>query len=277
MLACLAGIFGSAIWGLADRPKVRAVSLDRQWLRLSPVHPQALEFLHAEQERISAVATIGRRRLVRTTWLHRYPLRLLAAQTRNPLLLLRIILMKLLRSKLLVRESYHYSEAEKRQPAELCQPLQVAINAWQQHHPDWQVIEAEHLPCPGGDLLVESAVLAPPALEHTLTISRAWMEQAADRAANHHHFLTRFDDGTAIRTHDRPFLDLHIPGLTERRASGSPEAVYQNHLAALCGRIPAAPENCAALHETIAAFRESFDQALTAAGYQGAPRGIDGC
>jgi hypothetical protein len=268
ILALFACILGNAVWGIIDRPKVRARPADTQWLRLAPIHPQALDFLRTEQDRISMAETIDRKRRVRTAWLHRYPLRLLVGQTRHPLLLLRIALMKLLRSRLLVRESYHYSEAEKRQPAELCPPLQSALKAWLEIHPDWQVIEAEHLPCPAGDLTVESVILAPPALEHTLTINRAWMEQAADRATNHYLFMTRFGDGSALRTHDQPFLDLHLPGISDRRAHGNPDAVYQNHLAALNGRTPAAPANRAALLAQIAAFKETFDQALTAAGYQ---------
>jgi hypothetical protein len=276
LVAFLIGVFGCAIWGIIDRPKVRATTVDGEWLRLAPIHPQAIEFLRVEQDRISTVQNTGRKRLVRTSWLHRYPLRLLIGQTRNPLLLLRIILMKTLRSKLLVRESYHYSEAEKRQPYELCPALQDGLNSWLENHSNWHIIEAEHLPCPAGDLTVESVTFASPGFEHTLTINRAWMEQAADRAENHHHFMTRFADGSAIRTHDRHFLDLHIPGITERRTSGNPDAVYQNHLAALNGRIPAAPENLAALLAHIAAFKETFDKALTAAGYQSEARETGG-
>ena len=272
MLACFAGIFGCAIWGLIDRPKVRATAVDGGWLHLAPIHPQALEFLRAEQDRLSAVESTARKRLVRTTWLHRYPLRLLTGQTRHPLILLRIVLMKFLRSKLLVRESYHYSEAEKRHPSGLCAPLQLAMNAWLENHPDWQFIDAEHLPCPGGDLMVQSAILASPGLEHTLSITRAWMEQAADRAVNHHHFMTRLEDGATVRTHDQPFLDLQLPGFTERGARGEPEAVYQNHLASLGGRMPAAAGSRAALLERIEQLKAAFDQALTAAGYQSEAR-----
>ncbi len=83
--------------------------------------------------------------------------------------------------------------------------------------------------------------------------------------------MTRFADGSSIRTHDHPFLDLRIPGLTERRASGKPDAVYQNHLAALNGRTPAAPENLATLLAQIETLKAAFDRALTAAGYQSEP------
>ncbi len=182
------GIIAHMVWGIIDRPKVRAITVDRNWLRISPIHPRALGFLHAEQDRISAAETTGRKRLVRTTWLYRYPLRLLIGPSRNPLVLLNITLMKFLRSKLLVRESYHYSEAEKRQAADLSPPLRIAVETWLDNHPDWQFADAEHLTSPAGDLIVESATLATAGLGHTLAITRAWMEQAAGRAVNQHHF-----------------------------------------------------------------------------------------
>jgi hypothetical protein len=230
-----------AAWALFDRSKLKIESAAPGWLKISQLHPGALSFLRHLEE-TPALSSPTKKRQIRTAYFHRYPLRMLIGHLRNPLLVLNITLLKLLRSPLLVREVWHYSEAEKVPLENLCDPLREATESWLADHPSWAFVTAERLPSPAGDLVTETATLASPGLEHCMNFSRSWMEQRANKGITAISFLTWLADGTLVRTHDHPQLASLDPMVIHHRASGPPDRVYQSHLRHLAGRpvLPAA-------------------------------------
>ncbi len=229
----LALIAALAVWAFFDRPKYKIHAADPGWLRITPIHPTALEFLgsiEAAENLQLAGNPLPRRRLVHTTYYWRYPLRLLIGHhIRNPLVILRAVLMKLLRSRLLVRDSYHFSEAVDIPLEKLAPPLREAVESWLAAHPGWTFIEGEHLPSPAGDLMSETACLAAPGLDHCAQVSRAWLNQRPEKGVNHFRFITWLEDGSYLTTCDQPFLVLSNAHL-HYRASGAPESVFQSHM-----------------------------------------------
>lgn len=259
-----------ALWAVLDRPKFRIKAASPGWLRIFPIHPGAFEFLAAEELRLSSLhAAGGRKRLIRHTYLNRFPLRLLVGRhRRNPVLILRLALMKLLRSSLLVRESYHFSETEHRPLDGLAAPLREAAAAWLETHPGWRFFAGEHLPSPAGDLTIESAVIASGDRAHVLRITRAWMEQAPAGADNQYTFATWVSGGLVVRTHDRPFLRLPHRSATDHEASGTPDQILDAHLRNLGAQMTDAAPDDETLHARLLEEKQESDDLLTAGGYQ---------
>jgi hypothetical protein len=269
--ACALLIVGMGIWAFLDRPKYKLHSADPGWLRITPIHPQALAFLHAieaEEEQLRANAPLPRKRLVRTVFYHRYPLRLLIGhRIHNPLFILQCAVMKLLRSRLLVRDSYHFSEAEEVPLEKLCPSLREAAQSWLDSHPGWSFITGERLPSPAGDLVIENTVLASPCLEHCASISRAWLEQRESKGVIHFTFRTWFADGTHASTYDQPFLVLD-PTNAAYRASGPPEHIWQAHLRHLSTHPISPASDPAELRARLLHEKEETDRLLTEKGFQ---------
>ncbi len=264
------------LWALFDRPKFKIRAADPGWLRITPVHPKALEFLstiEADEMQQHESADQPRKRLIRTVYLHRYPLRMLIGRMhRNPLMILQIALMKLFRSRLLVREFFHHSEATETSQESLCLPLREACDSWLASHPDWIFVSAERLPSPAGDLIVETAHLAAPGLEHCLRIARAWMQHTPQKSNNQFTFITWIDDGTEhISTCDQPYLALKSPQF-HHRAKGDSEAVYQAQLGHIVGFMIHRPQDIAALLELLRIDREETDRLLEEQKFQSAVR-----
>ena len=73
----IACIFGIAIWSVFDRPKTRIRNGPGGWLQITGAHPAAIGFLRGVEEETARKTdgSASRKRLIRTVYLHRYPLR----------------------------------------------------------------------------------------------------------------------------------------------------------------------------------------------------------
>jgi hypothetical protein len=265
------GIIGLAIWGIFDRPRTKTRSEAPGWMRITGIHPDALNFLLAEEQAIrllEASRPPGRKRLVRTVFYHRFPLRLLIGNHyRNPLVVLRAVLMKFFRSSLLVRETYHFSEAVEVPLQDLCEPLRQAAESWLASHPDWSFVSAERLNSPAGDLMIEHALVASPGLEHCARINRVWLEQKPGMGSNQFTFITWLADGNHFSTLDQPYLPLKNPHL-HQRASGTPEEVYQAHLRGTAALAVSPSRDHSELLARLQQEKEESDRLLTDKGFQ---------
>lgn len=265
-------ILALAIWAVIDSPKSRIKATSSGWLRISPIHPDALNFLMSREEARNlreAALPPGRKRRIRTIYLHRYPFRvLLGKRAPNPFIIMRIALMKLLRSRLLEREAFHFSEAVETPLENLCPPLRAAIESWHAIHPDWIFLTGEHLPSPANDLMVESATLASPGLEHCVHINRVWMEQNPEKGSTLVSFSTWLADDTVVHTHDHPLPPLQDPHLRHYRASGPPERVFEAHLRNLAGETTRPSPDLPSLLARFQSSKEQIDHLLTKAGLQ---------
>jgi hypothetical protein len=264
-------IIALAIWSLMDRPKIRTKAESPGWMRISRVHPDALSYLMAEEQQgmqQEEVGPIHRKRLVHTVYYHKYPLRMLIGhRIWNPLAIFQITIMKFLRSKLLVRPAYHFSEAEKLPLEKLCPPLQQSIASWLAGHGDWSYVIGDHLTSPAGDLTVENAVLASPDRMHCIQFTRAWLEQKPEKGVTQYHFMTWLADGKHVTTHNHPCLSLSNPHL-HHRAKGNPDQVFSAHLKNLSGLEPSAAMDIPELLERLEREKEETDLLLTEKGYQ---------
>jgi hypothetical protein len=269
-------LVANIIWSIFDRPSTRSESGPSGWLRIYRVHPEAMIKLRAieAEERAKAAESPGQRKpLIRTSYYYKYPISiLLGTRAINPIFILIIILMKLLRSKRLVRETFHFSEATEISGDQLNPTLREKIDAWRKHHPDWSLLQAQRLPSPAGDLTVESATLVSPGLEHTLHFSHTWMEQKQSTSTCLFEFHTFTKPSGKIHTTHMPLLNLNRPHVDSARVKGSEEVVFQAHLARCANHELDAPADRAEWLARIDRERSEIDDLLEAAGYHGPVR-----
>jgi hypothetical protein len=265
-------LVGLAIWNLLDQPKPRAKADVPGWLRFPNIHPDALAYLRErEAEHLASMQAMpaGRSRLIRNAYYHRYPLRmLLGKRIYNPLAIVQVVLMKLFRSPLLVRKIYHFSEADKMPLAELSTKIRKQVDAWMANHADWTWIDGERLPSPLGDIMVDTAILAAPGLEHCVCFHYVWSPLKPYAGTVSVKFLSYSINGTSIWTQDHPHLDLKLPNVEEHRAGGSPERVFQAHLRNCEGHMIRGPGSAEELLRRIEEEKEITDRILTERGYQ---------
>lgn len=264
-------IIGLALWIFLDQRKAKTLTGPPGWLRISPVHPEALAYLRElehEARQQAAALPAPRKRLVRTMYYHRFPLRMLLGKRLNPLLALRIVLMKWLRSPLLEREVYHHSETESVTTEQLCPPLRAALDAWLALHPDWLWIDGGYFPSRLGDTQVHSTTLASPGLQYSVCITHAWSPLRPDGANTSHAFGAWLEDAAFIRTCDSPQLALKSPRLKTFRASGTPEEVFQAHRLNCAGLPISPPLDLEDLLSRIRRQKEEIDRLMTESGYQ---------
>lgn len=270
--ATVLGLIALAIWNTVDKPRPVAKADQPGWLRFRNIHPDALAYLRErEAEYLESVRINppGRSRLVRTSYYHRYPLRmLLGKRIYNPFAFIQIGLMKLFRSPLLVRKTYHYSESEKLPLEELSISLRKKVDAWLAQNEDWTFIAGERLPSPLGDITVETAILAAPGLEHCACFHYVWSPLKPHAGTVSVKFLSYSINGTSIWTQDHPHLDLNLPKVEEHRASGSPPRVFQAHLRNCEGHMIRGPGSAEELLRRIEDEKEITDRILTERGYQ---------
>lgn len=266
----IAVMAGCTVWAILDRPPARSLPGPPGWMRISPLHPEAIRFLSALQAEADVdPATDGNaRRKIRTTWFYKFPLAMLLGSRRNPLAVFNLILAKLLRSHLLTRDTYHFSEAAPTALAEISAPLQERIRYWISAHPDWSYQAGTRLISPDGDIVSETAHLAPATLEHDLCITCSWNLAAPGRMIFQNSFLTWLPDDAHISTHDHPFIFLDDSKSRSFRARGGMEQVYQAHLRHCAGEALDPPTDSATRAARILALQEESDQHLTALGYQ---------
>lgn len=279
VIGCFIGsvlaIIGLAIWASRASSFAKTLAGPPGWMRISPVHPQALDFLQAmETERVREGQQKGEagKRRVRTAYLHRYPLRMLLGKTIHPLRVLRLALMKLLKSKFLEIEFYHYSEATKISYGELYPTLQAAVDSWLGAHADWRWLDGESNASAAGNLNVHTAVLSSPDLAHTAAFSCAWTPARSGPATPYLHFNSYQMGGTLVRTHDHRFLPLPHSNMRMFRASGGQEDVFQAHLENCRGQAIAPPLDADDLLARIEVAKEEMDELLTEGGFQGEVR-----
>lgn len=270
--ATVLGLIALAVWNAVDKQRPIAKADQPGWLRFRNIHPEALAYLRErESEYLESIhsAPRGRSRLVRKTYYHRYPLRmLLGKRIFNPLAFIQIGLMKLFRSPLLVRETYHYSEAEKLPLEELSVSLRKQVDAWLAQEADWTFIAGERLPSPLGDITVDTAILAASGLEHCVCFHYVWSPLKPYAGTVSVKFLSYSINGTSIWTQDHPHLDLNLPNVEEHRANGSPPRVFQAHLRNCEGHMIRGPGSAEELLRRIEDEKEITDRILTERGYQ---------
>lgn len=246
-------------------------------MRIAPVHADALLFLMLIENRQRQEPTAqpeARKRLVRTSYFHLYPLRILLGNKKNPLILIRIALMKLMRSRLLERETYPFSEAEPTPAGRLCEPLREAIQAWSLLHPDWFFLSGERLPSPSGEVTVESATLTAPDLAHSAFITHAWAAMRPEQGVTQFSFGTWLTDGSLIRTNDHPFIELSNPRVHEARTKGAPERVFLAHLQRCAGQPLSPARDSEELHARILQANEESDRLTTEMGLHSEAREV---
>ncbi len=269
----VAVILGVAIWSWIDgRPGYRIRDGVQGWFSISPIHPDALAFLNnreAERKSTENKDSEPKKWRIRTVYYYRYPLRmLLGKRIFNPLAFIQIGLMKLFRSRLLVRETYHYSESEKLPLEALSISIRKQVDAWFAQHGEWTFIAGERLPSPLGDITVDTAILAAPGLEHCVCFHYVWSPLKPHAGTVSVKFLSYSINGTSIWTQDHPHLDLNLPNVEEHRASGSPPRVFQAHLRNCEGHMIRGPGSAEELLRSIEDEKEITDRILTERGYQ---------
>jgi hypothetical protein len=271
-------LLANALWAMFDRPSTRSESGPDGWLRIRKVHPAAmakLRKIEAEQQQQAATAAPHRKRLVRTSYYHKYPLAsLLGTRRINPLQILVIALMKLLRSKRLERETFHFSEAAEIPEANLSDSLQQKIQSWRARHPDWPLLQANRLPSPAGDLTVESATLVSPGLEHSIHFIHTWLEQKSSTSTCMFEFHTFIKPGGKIYTTHMQLIQLPRPHVDAARVKGSEEEVFRAHLTRCARHEIDAPADRAELLERIHREKLEIDDLLEAGGYHGPTREV---
>jgi len=265
-------LFGLIGWALLDREKLRVRAGPPGWLRIDGVHPGALAKLR-EMERETHDRVISdppaRKRLVRTSYFHRYPLGILIGRNwKRPLLVLNIVLMKLLKSRLLERELYHFSESEEIPPDQLGEPLGKFANDWLSGRPGWILVSAKHLPSPAGDLLMDTVLLASPGFEHCMTVNHVSLTRNHGKGTMETTFLTWLGDERVISTSDHASLKLGIPRVSGFRASGSPAQVFATHLKHCEGHVISAAGDASRLTGRILRLMEEVEVLLIEAGLQ---------
>ena len=279
LVSCGMGLFvANVIWSMMDRRKSRLTAGPPGWLRITRVDPQALAELaglEAEERAKAASDAAPRKRLVFTSYYHKYPLAaLLGSRRKNPLSVILIALMKLLRSKRLERESFHFTEAREIHEEDAHEKLRERIQSWRAAHPDWSILLMEQLPSPAGDLMLQSAIMTSPDLAHALCLHHSWLEQKPASGTGEFLFLTWLADGKLASTTHMALLPIHRPNVDTVKVSGTEEEVFRAHLARCpYGKIDAAvsPEHLLEryLHE-----KEEISRLLENEGFRGPTREV---
>lgn len=266
------------VWAALDRPKTRSESGPAGALRIRNVHPEAmakLRKIEAEERAKNAEATVSRKRRVFTSFYHKFPLEsLLGKGRKNPLTILVVVLMKLLRSKRLEREGFEFTEAVEIGEDELNETLRAKTAAWRAAHPDWTSFLMEKLPSPGGDLMVQTVLLASPGFEHAACFHHSWLERKPTAGVSEFSFLTWLKDEKILCTTPMPLLPLERPDVDTARVRGTEEEVFRAHLAR-CSRCEINPATSPAeLRERFQQERRDIGALLEAAGLRGPTREI---
>lgn len=271
-------VLGLAVWTFLDRTPAKSLSGPPGWMRISPVHPDALRFLAALQQQeeeaaaAQALATAAAdtlpHRKRRTIWFHKYPLAMLIGNRRNPLAILDIALAKLFRSPLLTREAWHFSDAMPTPAGDLCMETREEIGAWTTAHPDWILRTSDKIIFPDGAIILESVHLAPPSFEHDLSFTCSWNAANPAQRNLQRTFLSWTADGKRILTADHPRVALDDPTLDVHRVKGNLAELHQAHLRHCAGKPLDPPRDEADRAARVSSLHEETDRHLTRLGYQ---------
>lgn len=267
-------ISGLAIWSAVRDSRLRPDALEDGWIRLKSIHPEALRFLQAEQDRLDLAAAPEPTRspLTIRVFLHRFPLPfLLDGQFHKVFLCLRIAWLKWTRSPRFERIMAHHSEARAIDRSELHPRLSESAVSWLNAHPDWHFVHAESLVTPQGDATTQTVILTRHDRLVTLRLTRTWLEIRPEKGRIGHGFLTRLTGGILVCTIDQAFLNM--PGSQDilHRFRGKPEAGLRQHLARIHEAITHPPASDAELLDDLRTEKETGERLLIANGLQSAP------
>lgn len=247
-------ILALGIWSVCDNPKYKFKQFSPRWLSIAPLHPKATEYLQQlEFTELSALAQAESipNRQVRTMYLYRFPLRMLLHTNRNPLIIIKIILMKYLRSLRLERLFYAESEATELSFDELSPTLRETCDRWFALHSDWIFVQASFLDSPLRDLQTETAAIASANLASTIIIRQTNLAITPRKFENQYSIVSWIDGGNrSISTYDCPYLSLKDPHLIHR-AHGSPQDIYEEHLRNFSGYSIYCPSNITELRDLL--------------------------
>lgn len=278
LLGGLGLLVARTAWAAFDCPKARSESGPAGAVRIRNVHPEAmvkLRRIEAEERAKIADATVSKKRRVFTSFYHKFPLEsLLGNRRKNPLMIVVAVLMKLLRSKRLEREGFEFTEAIEIGEEELNETLRGTISAWRAAHPDWTSFLMEKLPSPGGDLTVQTVLLASPGFEHAACFQYSWLERKPTAGVSEFSFITWLKDGKILCTTPMPLLPLEQQDVDTARLKGTEEQVFQAHLARCRGREINPATHPAEILERFQQERRDISASLESAGLRGPTREI---
>lgn len=270
-------IFALLIWTALDVSSAKTRIAPRGYLRIFPVHPDALSFLMAiEQDQRRALAEAApqeNRKKVVSINLYRYPLKmLLGTGPRKTKQVVMLALMKFLRSKHLVKLGYHSSETEKTDIAKLCEPCRAAAAEWLAVHPDWIELHGEIRKVPDGSMEEHGAILASPDLAHCLNLSYCFSPASQAEGITHAEILSFLADGRFLRTADARYIKVPVPRVILSLETGTPEDMFRMHLAQAAELPIVTHSDISVLRANIQQFEQVVETHLIAKGYQSPPR-----
>ena len=276
------GLLGvDACWRLLDRKKPIARAGPPGWLSFPAIHPDAYTALHAlsrSRAEISTPESSGPRRVF-TAFLYRAPLRvLLGPPPRSWRVVVNLALMKLLRSRHLVRDFHHFSEGSRLDSPDTLHPrLRNAVETWIGSHQDWRLLLIERIGVPRrgtvfDGMSIESVHLVSPDLAHRLTMVHLHLQVGADLRKVNYDLTTMMADGEQLATSNCEPLPWGRPRVETRFVSLPAEDLLKVHLARCQGRAANPPPTVGAALEVLRRDQQELFEVLQKVGYYSAVR-----
>lgn len=245
------------------------------WFQLGGLSPEALQELAARQsgEMERWLQRPTRVRRVFTTYLYRSPLLALAGkQAWNPIVLVILILYKLTKSKLLIRDCFASDESEEIKSAEWDPELRAQWDALQKNEAfqGWRLLTSRKLDSPQGDLLTQWISLVSPGGEHSLVFALVRLSNArTTQQVLETTLRTWMDDGRLFLT-SNSILQRPLPAHYEvAKRTGPPHHVLAAHLRRVEGMKAALAEFPAGWETRMTEEVEARHECLEAAGVYG--------
>ncbi|HEY1122129.1 MAG TPA: hypothetical protein VGE67_11040, partial [Haloferula sp.] len=174
MLAGSLGLFCAAlVWSAMD-PWLRCVKQTGGWFYLAGVPGSSL----AKLAGMSAEPPPSRIRKVYTLYQYRLPLGILMGPRRNPLVVLVVAILKLLRSPALVRQNFHWSERRRGVQPDPDFAARLAKLRSMPEFASWQDLGCSRLEAPKGDLNLLTARFASPDRRHFCHVTLGQISKA---------------------------------------------------------------------------------------------------
>jgi hypothetical protein len=265
MLGVFAFFLGGLLWAATER-SLKCVRQTGGWLYLSGVPASSLMRLAA----ISGDSPPVRTRKVYMLYQYRLPLRLMLGPRRNPLLVLVIAIMKVIRSPALVRRNFHWSEARRGVRPDRDLAARIAKLRSEPEFAAWQDLGCNRLDSPPGDLRVLTVRLASPDRRHFCLITLARLSKAgAYVEACQTDFRTWTTNGRCLITADQPPFP-GLPGYLDfQRVRGDAGRVWSRHLRRCERATPRAVESDEELGRLLEKEADDHLVLLEAAGIRG--------
>jgi len=245
------------------------------WFILSGLNPEALSELASRQsgelERWQERRT--RTRKVYTAYLYRAPLRALAGkQVWNPIVLLLLMIYKLTRSRLLIRDCFPNSESEEMPVSEWdpkVRELWDRVQAREEFR-GWKQLSSRRLDSPQGDLRTEWVALVSPENEHSLVIALVRLSNAkTTQEVVETSFRSWTEDGRLLLTSNSILQRPLPPHFVAQKRSGPPHVILAAHMRRMEGMAPVEAEFPAGWQARMTEEAEARHDCLEAAGVYG--------